>query len=199
MVTRILLTRPKGEVSTSALLDILLRLQSLRQKWPGIVTLTIGETTIADHPYCVVLEYVTPALMVSVVHTQDYQAIYHDLETLCSSLLSFDIISAASSHELEISPPLTYGFFQLTVEERLKHLFRLWFQGTGQQITGETALADLIDQEDITEINWIEFDFAVEEEFGISDILTSYDFSKATFSQLASLVEQKLDKQKHLK
>ena len=190
MRTRILLVQPKPEKEPEVMLATLRRFHLLRQEWPGIIDLTVGETTSSDYPYVAIVRFVEPHISINVVNSPEYQKVFDELQTISTAVLTLDMNQEGRE---DIPTPAAYGSFSPTVEERLRKLVYLWCLGTGQPLTSETTLDDLPQPNDFG-INLVEFDAAAEQEFGVthlSDILTS---KGATFRDLLSAVETHLKK-----
>jgi hypothetical protein len=192
MITRLLLAQSKPGTHPEILLTTLQRLNQLRQEWTGIVDLTIGVTTSSEYPYGAVLRFVRPYISIPVVSSPEYQEVIKELEKY-ATILSLDIQHEEHEQIRQTSPlpSPAYGFFAPTVEERLRALVYLWFQGTGQSLCRETVMAHLPQPDDFG-LSLVEFDKALEQQFGVkgvSDILVD---EKTTFGDLLHALETEL-------
>jgi hypothetical protein len=189
MITRLILAQPKPGTHPEILLTALQRLNQLRQEWGGIVDLTIGVTTSSEYPYGAVLRFVQPYISIPVVNSPEYQEVVKELEQH-ATILTLNIQHEEHKQINPTSSP-AYGFFTPTVEERLRTLVYLWFQGAGQSLCRETVMAQLPLPDDFG-LSLVEFDKALEQQFGVKGVSDILIDEKATFGDLLSALETEL-------
>ncbi len=120
-----------------------------------------------------------------------------ELHAHCTIVLSLDMQQEEHGQSEDTSAPASpaYGLFAPTVEEQLRKLVYLWFTGTGQPLTKETVMADLFLIDDFG-LSLVEFEKAVEQQFGVKGIAGVLWPKEATFGDLLSVVEIELTKLK---
>lgn len=107
-----------------------------------------------------------------------------------ATILSLDIEHEEQNRTSLAASP-AYGFFVPTVEEQLRGLVYLWFQGTGQSLCRETVMAHLPQPNDFG-LSLVEFDRALEQQFGVKGVSDILIDEKTTFGDLLSALEAEL-------